>query len=172
MVVVRLAVGVYLLESPPRLPSNRTHELEVLYVTERMMQHHLHRASFTFSKHSYTPSVFRHLPPLSSCIDNHIHWRQFWKDYGNVTPFATRGRKYIRKSMLHSLAAYHGILSEEKLDSFFGVEDAAFEKEIDVEKEVKSDIAHLVSKIKAKTSHGREFAGQWFEEDDYGNWGV
>jgi hypothetical protein len=32
MVVVRLAVGVCLLESPPRLPSNRTHELELLYV--------------------------------------------------------------------------------------------------------------------------------------------
>jgi hypothetical protein len=24
-------------------------------------------------------------------IDNHIHWRQFWMDYGNVTPFATCG---------------------------------------------------------------------------------
>ncbi|KAN0083385.1 hypothetical protein V8E54_002473 [Elaphomyces granulatus] len=88
-------------------------------------------------------------------IDNHVRWRQFWKEYSNVTPFATRGRKYIRKSMLRSLAAYHGLVNEEKLDSFFGVEDAAFEDEIDVEKEVKSDIAHLVSKIKAKTSHGR-----------------
>jgi hypothetical protein len=68
--------------------------------------------------------------------------------------------------MLRSLAAYHGLVSEEKLDSFFGTEEAAFENEIDVEKEVKSDIAHLVSKIKAKTSHSREFAGQWFEKSE------
>jgi len=56
-------------------------------------------------------------------------------------------------------------MSEEKLDSFFGAKDTTlFENEIDVDKEVKSDIAHLVAKIKAKTSLGREFLGRWFEK--------
>ena len=99
-------------------------------------------------------------------LENHVHWRKFWKEYGNITPFATRGRKYIRKSLLRSLAAYHGLVSEEKLDSYFGAKDAAFEEEIDVEKEVKSDIAHLVAKIKAKKSYGREFVGQWFDKSE------
>ncbi|KAN0083504.1 hypothetical protein V8E54_002592 [Elaphomyces granulatus] len=61
---------------------------------------------------------FRHLPPPSS--------------YRQPHPLA---------SVLDGLRQ----LSEGKLDSFFGAEDAAFENEIDVEKEVKSDIAHLCS---------------------------
>src|SRR6266566_5164635 len=97
-------------------------------------------ASFTFSTQAFlyphgniqsltdVPSFIISLLRLR--IDNHVHWRRFWKDYGNMTPFATRGKKYIRKSMLRSLATYHGLMSEEKLDSFFGAKDTTlFENE-------------------------------------------